>query len=354
MADEEQYDFDVAISFAGEDRNLVREVADGLKAQGVRTFYDEDFAVEMWGEDLVEYFHAIYKKRARYMLMFISRHYAEKAWPGQERRAGLERALESDDVYILPVRLDDSDPPLGMRSTTGYMDARRIGVAGVVAAAVEKVAEDLPKQTKTPRLRDEIEHVLRDRPEGWEYLLWAGTLNVEMQGLQDKYLDHEVGYAPPTGDAIAAHEAEQRLDEGLNELQRIVGQVGPVFAEQAQTAAFGRRGEPGNPERIDHLAKRMAATYEDLLDWSRRLRGVTVPVDYRNAYVLLSKLVDQPVKEYREFVDTVVREIDRLPAYLADPEGEGPFEVTLRLTLTMDDAALQAYLAERQRLAALY
>lgn len=346
----DDYDFDVAISFAGEDRDLVREVADALKEEGVRTFFDEDFAVDMWGEDLVEYFTAIYGKRARYMLMFISRHYAEKAWPGQERRAGLARALESDDAYILPVRLDDVDPPPGMRTTTGYLDARRIGVTGLAIAVTQKLRGTPGWDGKTPRLRRDIDSLLRQRPDFWEYYLWAGTLYIEMQGLQDKYLDHEVGYSPATGESVAEHEVAERMHTALNELGRIVAQVDPVFREDVQRRAFGEPGQAGSPERIQHLARRMAATYEDLLDWSLSIRGIAVPGDFQEAYALLAHLANQPITEYRAFVDEVVEQIDKLAELGEDGTEDEPVEVTLELTLTMNEQDLEAYRAEMGRL----
>ena len=37
------YRFDVAASFASEDRPLVTEIVDALKEKGVRVFYDEDY-----------------------------------------------------------------------------------------------------------------------------------------------------------------------------------------------------------------------------------------------------------------------------------------------------------------------
>ena len=48
----ESYEFDVAVSFAGEDRPIVKEVVDTLRERGLTAFYDEDYKVEIWGQDL--------------------------------------------------------------------------------------------------------------------------------------------------------------------------------------------------------------------------------------------------------------------------------------------------------------
>ena len=39
-------------------------VAEGLKARGVKVFYDEDEKVTLWGKDLGEFFDRIYRKAA--------------------------------------------------------------------------------------------------------------------------------------------------------------------------------------------------------------------------------------------------------------------------------------------------
>jgi hypothetical protein len=85
---EEQYEFDIAVSFAGEDRDYVSEVVAGVKGD-VKVFYDEDYAVESWGEDGVEYFSGVYLSRARYAVMFVSQHYAARCGPTWNERRPL-------------------------------------------------------------------------------------------------------------------------------------------------------------------------------------------------------------------------------------------------------------------------
>ena len=50
-----QYDYDVAFSFAGEDRQIVESLANRLKQQNVSVFYDRDKQAQTWGENLQEY-----------------------------------------------------------------------------------------------------------------------------------------------------------------------------------------------------------------------------------------------------------------------------------------------------------
>lgn len=113
--------YDVALSFAGEDRDYVRSVATALQSNGINVFFDENEQVEMWGKDLYEHLHAIYSSKATYCVIFISEAYARKVWTRHERRSAQERALKEKGEYILPARFDSTELP-GLPSTIAYID----------------------------------------------------------------------------------------------------------------------------------------------------------------------------------------------------------------------------------------
>ncbi len=116
-----QFDYDVCLSFAGDDRRYVAAVAAALKRQGIRVFYDEYEEVALWGKDLYEHLHVVYSQLARYCVVFISKRYAEKLWTTHERRSAQERAFKEHSEYILPARFDGTRLP-GLRDTIGYID----------------------------------------------------------------------------------------------------------------------------------------------------------------------------------------------------------------------------------------
>ncbi len=111
--DEEDRDivYDVALSFAGEQRVFVNEVADIFRSKGIEVFYDEFYEGKLWGEDLHEYLWRVYYKESKYCIMFISKEYTLKAWPTHEKRAALAREVQKLGGYILPVRFDYSEVP---------------------------------------------------------------------------------------------------------------------------------------------------------------------------------------------------------------------------------------------------
>jgi len=120
---EDSPEYQVALSYASEDRTYVRAVAESLQCNHVKFFYDEFEEATLWGKDLYEYFDAIFRKASRYCVMFISESYARKVWPTHERRRAFARALEEKEEYLLPARFDDTEIP-GLLPTIGYVDLR--------------------------------------------------------------------------------------------------------------------------------------------------------------------------------------------------------------------------------------
>ncbi len=118
-----QPDFDVALSFAGEDRAYVEEVAATLGRIGLRVFYDKYEVVSLWGKDLYSHLTEIYFQRAKYTVVFISKHYRRKLWTNHERKAAQARAFQEHQEYILPARFDRTQIP-GILPTIGYINLK--------------------------------------------------------------------------------------------------------------------------------------------------------------------------------------------------------------------------------------
>jgi hypothetical protein len=151
MPRSEQYD--VALSFAGENRKYVRSVAEDLRTKGVGVFYDEFEEIALWGEDLTERFVDVYMKGARYAVLFISQHYRDKIWARLERKASLARALTEDRAYVLPARFDDTEIE-GLLPTVAYIDLRRRSPAEFSVMNCQKLGYDLShvKANRLPSL----------------------------------------------------------------------------------------------------------------------------------------------------------------------------------------------------------
>ncbi len=128
----------MALSFAGEQRPYVDRVAVALTTLGIKHFYDLDHQVTLWGTNQGETLQRIYLQDSSSVIMFISKEYAEKAWPIAERRATLTRAIRERREYVLPVRFDDTVLP-GLDPDLGYLRASDYSPERLATAIAEKL-----------------------------------------------------------------------------------------------------------------------------------------------------------------------------------------------------------------------
>lgn len=131
--------YDVALSFAGEDRAYVEAVADHLREHDVAVFYDKYERVELWGKDLYQHLDEVYRLQAHLCVIFVSSNYSRALWATHENKSAQARAFSEQSEYILPARFDDTELP-GLRPTVAYLDLRELEPVEVADAIVEKLA----------------------------------------------------------------------------------------------------------------------------------------------------------------------------------------------------------------------
>lgn len=356
MSDETEYEYDLAVSFAGEQRDYVEAIVRSL-GDDVKTFYDADERARLWGENLIDLLTDLYQHKARYVVMFVSAAYAEKMWTNVERQSAMARAAKQRSAYILPIRMDDTDLP-GLLHTVGHLDARHEGLDGVVNIIREKLGHERASATysgRVPESQADIDLLLALRPDGWEYWLYAGVLRVGMEALETKYRDYELGFAPLTGESYFDKEAVTFLRTISTRALALVNNFEAILSPQAQARAFGEPGEAGDAARIMHLAQRYLDTYEAFMDEAARIRGAVLPDEFQAAQAAASEFGAEAVEEFRAFVDRCVESMGSLPDLVADQsEDAEPLEINLTVTLTINPDVLARYRAGLQEAAAAY
>jgi hypothetical protein len=349
-----QPDFDVALSFAGEDRRYVEQVAKILRDRKIRVFYDEFMLVDLWGEDLYSYFDDIYRRRARFAVVFVSENYARKAWTSHERQSAQARALIEQGTYLLPVRLDDSDLP-GLRPTTGYVDARKIAPKDLADLIEQKTSSDrsetdsppVPKLYGVPRDEREQQELVAARPSAWEYLLFASVLWQGKVGLEPKYRDHELRMGRGGPYLHSSDEVIAYVQRSLRTLEAEVSRINRLFSDAAQGWAFGPIGSPGDPENIVHLGNRFIGVYAYLLDWSAEVRSAAAPDEYLAVLDYLSECATLPIDQVRKFIDDYVAQAGQMSETLNRGED---VHVTLTLGINLMSPATDKFRREVKRL----
>ena len=173
-AKEHDYEFDISLSFASEQRDYVERVAEELDYRGIRVFYDAYEQANLWGRNLGEYFKEVFQDKSRYCIVFASKEYATKMWPTVELENALKRATESSNDFILPVRFDDTIIP-GIPYTLGYLDAHSHTPVQISQRAAQKLGvTEVPARIEfaflctgielTPRLKVEQPGFTKQHP----------------------------------------------------------------------------------------------------------------------------------------------------------------------------------------------
>lgn len=104
-----EYKYDVAISFAEEDRNAALALALALEMEGVKNVYYYPLHYEeTWGQQLKDKLTCLYSEQARYAVLLLSPWYFKKDMTAVELNAVRSRASKEKHIaYMLPVILDE-------------------------------------------------------------------------------------------------------------------------------------------------------------------------------------------------------------------------------------------------------
>src|ERR1019366_1568708 len=116
----QRYEYDIALSVAGEDRPYAEALAEELKQRNIRYFYDNEEKHVLWGKNLYPYLSNLYQNQAHYCVIFVSKQYAAKRWTSHELEAAQARAFRENEEYILPIHLDKTQLP-GILPTVSYL-----------------------------------------------------------------------------------------------------------------------------------------------------------------------------------------------------------------------------------------
>ncbi|WLP89124.1 TIR domain-containing protein [Gordonia sp. NB41Y] len=365
-----EYKYDLAVSFAGEQREFVEAVVRGVDLPEGRVFYDADFEAELWGEELTEVFTEIYSKSTRYVVMFISREYNEKEWTRLERRAALSKRLSSPGAYILPVLLDNTelDEVAGLLNSIGYVNGLMVGVPGVVERLNKKLSAAIERDCRTDskdEASDEITFaevaddqeglakLVRERPHSWQWATFASVL-VQRRSTAGKALrDLALGYAPQNEIRITnTDELAEFLLHAVNDVEQVGNRMAQLVSTDAFRAAFGEPNQLSeDADAIVNVANRFMDYYDRFIQLAQRARGASTPSAYMNVMDSCARLSDMPIKGVDDFIDTYVETVRSLKEKLIAAGGDN-IDAPVGVSIHMDNQLLEQIIRQRDELIA--
>ena len=146
--------YEVALSFAGEQRDYVEEVAKELTSLDVFPFYDgfEEEMIMLWGRHLSEVLNEVYERNSSNVIMFVSKEYIDKAWPTHERHSAISGAIQKGTPPLL-VRFDSTPVP-GLPTDIVHLWACKFTPPQLALFIAKKLGRDIVPEYKVHRVEE--------------------------------------------------------------------------------------------------------------------------------------------------------------------------------------------------------
>jgi hypothetical protein len=139
MAEPQAKRFRVALSFAGENRGFVEQVAERLRLilGPDAIFYDNWYEPELARLNLDTYLQRIYHDEAELIVLFLCRNYTQKEWCGLEWRA-IRDLIKRKQDNIMPCIFENVELP-GFLSIDGYLPLKGLQPIETADCIVERL-----------------------------------------------------------------------------------------------------------------------------------------------------------------------------------------------------------------------
>jgi hypothetical protein len=175
--------FQVAFSYAGEQRDLVRRIAEAVEKElGAGTvFFDDWFEYYVAGNDADRRLQEIYRKKSEMVVVCVSESYRDKPWTLVEHEAIRARLMETrsskegrGQLRILPIRVGEGEIQDIFFSNTIIPDVRTKPLEQSVELIVKRLhlilsvpASEVSTYPAWPKEPVYFDHGLADRAAEW-------------------------------------------------------------------------------------------------------------------------------------------------------------------------------------------
>jgi len=131
--------FKIALSFPGEYRELVHDVAEMLRKElGKESiFYDKYYDAILSKPGIDADFLKIFSENSELIVAFLCKGYDQKLWCGLEWRAIRELIRQKQDDRIMLLRIDDVEIP-GLLGLDGYLDISKMSADEIASKIIER------------------------------------------------------------------------------------------------------------------------------------------------------------------------------------------------------------------------
>jgi hypothetical protein len=142
--------YDIALSFAGADRDHAKSLFDLLAEREVSVFYDENEQHRIIAEKVEDYLRPIYRSEAAYVVPLLSPEYPKKIWTKFESEQFKNRFGQRG---VIPIRYKTAQD--GFFSDASDYGSLSFDPAGDVASQLGSIAETICARLQEDRLQAE-------------------------------------------------------------------------------------------------------------------------------------------------------------------------------------------------------
>jgi hypothetical protein len=140
--------FDFAISYAGEEKGIAKDLFQLLQDNGAKVFFAENEKVYLFGKSLISELDYIFGPYTKFVIPIVSEHYIQKYWAKYEFNTAKREEGKRGFEFILPIRLDDVILE-GLEEDVVYIDVRKEGLLDTAEIMMKKLRDIYPTEEAT-------------------------------------------------------------------------------------------------------------------------------------------------------------------------------------------------------------
>lgn len=146
------FKFDFAISYAGEEVGIAKDLFQLLRDKGAKVFFAKNEKVYLLGKSLTSELDYIFGPYTKFAIPIVSKQYVQKYWTKFEFNISKMEQRKRGFEFILPIRLDDVILE-GLEGDIFYIDLRKEGFLDTAEIMMRKLRDIYPaKEVTVPKV----------------------------------------------------------------------------------------------------------------------------------------------------------------------------------------------------------
>lgn len=208
---------------------------------------------------------------------------------------------------------------------------------------------NVPPSADGAPMSQRAEQISRQRPFGWELLLLAQLIDDEIARFADARRRAFAAQRSATGEQVPDPTVIAWLTTRIQEMSDLIDALSDGSLTRDIDVAMGPPGEPGDPERLVAVGRRIGDGYAEALTWKLRIRGADLPSRWRPVQQALAAFADAPISQLVGFSERLRRAHSQAGQASGRQAGSPTAPISLTLTFAVPQDVEREYRDALQR-----